>query len=128
VRADRLVLRQAVINLVDNAIKFTPAGGEIRIRLSEAPLETRVDVVDSGPGVPPEARERIFDRFYRSDGHDEGGSGLGLSLAKGAVEALGGRVTLEHTGEHGSTFRITLPKKVKSSKVEVQSKLEVRAS
>ena len=128
VRADRLVLRQALINLVDNAIKFTPAGGEIRIRLSDAPLETRVDVVDSGPGVPPEARERIFDRFYRSDGLDAGGSGLGLSLARGAVEALGGHVTLEDTGARGSTFRITLPRKVKSSKVEVQSKLEVRAS
>jgi heavy metal sensor kinase len=128
VRADRLVLRQALINLVDNAIKFTPAGGEIRIRLSEAPLETRVDVVDSGPGVPPEARERIFDRFYRSDGLDAGGSGLGLSLARGAVEALGGHVTLEDTGARGSTFRITLPRKVRSSNVEAQGKLEVRAS
>jgi signal transduction histidine kinase len=128
VRADRLVLRQALINLVDNAIKFTPPGGEIGIRLSEAPLETRVDVVDSGPGVPPEARERIFDRFYRSDGLDAGGSGLGLSLARGAVEALGGHVTLERTGPGGSTFRITLQKNVKSSKGEVQSKYEVRAS
>jgi signal transduction histidine kinase len=128
VRADRLVLRQALINLVDNAIKFTPAGGQIRIRLSEAPLETFVDVVDSGPGVPPEARERIFDRFYRSDGLDAGGTGLGLSLARGAVEALGGHVTLEDTGARGSTFRITLPKKVRSSKLEVQSKVEVRAS
>ena len=126
-RADRLVLRQAIISLVDNAIKFTPVGGRIRIRLSETPPDALIDVVDSGPGVPADARERIFDRFYRSDGTDAGGTGLGLSLAKGAVEALGGRLTLEHTGPRGSTFRIAVPKQVRSSKGEVESKFEVRA-
>jgi heavy metal sensor kinase len=127
VRSDRLVLRQAVINLVDNAIKFTPSAGAIRIRLSETPSDAIVDVIDSGPGVPVEARERIFDRFYRTDDNDVGGTGLGLSLAKGAVEALGGRLTLEGTGPTGSTFRIAVPRKVRRAKGEGQSKLEVGA-
>jgi signal transduction histidine kinase len=108
--ADRLVLRQALINLVDNAIKFTPPGGRIQIRLSETPSQAIVDVVDSGPGVAGEARERIFDRFYRGQGTDAAGTGLGLSLARGAVEAVGGRLTLERTGPDGSTFRMVVPK------------------
>jgi heavy metal sensor kinase len=108
--ADRLVLRQALINLVDNAIKFSPAGGRIRIRLSEAGGHAILDVIDTGPGIDAASRERIFDRFYRSDnGGDTRGVGLGLSIAKGAVEANGGRLTLESTGSGGSTFRIALP-------------------
>ena len=109
VRADRLVLRQALINLVDNAIKFTPQSGRVRIRLSETPSLAVVDVIDSGPGVLPHAREHIFDRFYRTDGSEVVGTGLGLSLARGGVEAIGGRLTLEQTGPEGSTFRITIP-------------------
>jgi heavy metal sensor kinase len=110
---DREVLREALINLVDNAIKFTPAAGEIRIRVSETADEALCDVIDSGPGIPADARPRIFDRFYRADGTEAGGTGLGLSIAKGAVEATGGRLTLEETGPHGSsgsTFRIAMPK------------------
>jgi heavy metal sensor kinase len=110
VRADRLVLRQALINLVDNAIKFTPPSGRVRLRVSETPSLAVVDVIDSGPGVPPHAREHIFDRFYRIDGSEVVGTGLGLSLAKGGVEAIGGRLTLEQTGPEGSTFRIAIPK------------------
>jgi len=110
VRADRLVLRQALINLVDNAIKFTPQSGRVRIRLSETPSLAVVDVIDSGPGVPPHAREHIFDRFYRIDGSEVVGTGLGLSLARGGVEAIGGRLTLEQTGPEGSTFRIAIPR------------------
>jgi two-component system OmpR family sensor kinase len=108
--ADRQVLRQALINLVDNAIKFTPAGGRVRIRVSETGSLAVMDVIDTGPGVPPEAREHIFDRFYRTDGNQAGGAGLGLSLAKGGVEAMGGSVTIERSGPDGSTFRITVPK------------------
>ena len=110
VRADRLVLRQALINLVDNAIKFTPPAGRVRLRLSETSSLAVVDVIDSGPGVPPHAREHIFDRFYRIDGSEVVGTGLGLSLARGGVEAIGGRLTLEQTGPEGSTFRITIPR------------------
>jgi signal transduction histidine kinase len=106
--ADRLLLRQALINLVDNAIKFSPAGGAIGIRIADTAEAARVEVVDCGPGIAAEARVHIFDRFYRGDGTSAAGTGLGLSIAKGAVEANGGRLTLERTGPTGSTFRMTL--------------------
>ena len=109
--ADKQVLRHALINLVDNAIKFSPRGGDVRIRISETVASAIFDVIDSGPGVPAEARGRIFERFYRADeGDGVRGAGLGLSIAKGAVEANGGRLTLEASGPSGSTFRITMPR------------------
>jgi heavy metal sensor kinase len=108
--ADRFVVRQALINLVDNAIKFSPSGGRIRIRVEEASGEAIVDVIDTGAGIEPSARERIFDRFYRGTDSGTQGAGLGLSIAKGAVEATGGRLTLAMSGTGGSTFRIALPR------------------
>ena len=109
--ADRLVLRQALINLVDNAIKFTPARGRISIRIRETARDAVIDVADSGPGIPADAAPHIFDRFYRvSEGSGETGTGLGLSISKTAVEANGGRLTLESSGPSGSTFRITMPR------------------
>jgi heavy metal sensor kinase len=110
IAADRLVLRQALINLVDNAIKFTPAAGRVRIRIAETPQDAVMEVIDSGPGISNEARERIFDRFYRESDTNGSGTGLGLSLAKGAVEALGGHLTLSETSKAGSSFRISLPR------------------
>jgi heavy metal sensor kinase len=108
--ADRQVLRHALINLVDNAIKFTPHGGQVRVRVSATPSQAVVDVIDSGPGIPAESRGRIFDRFYRVEDGAKTGTGLGLSIARGAVEACGGRLTLEQSGPAGTTFRITLPR------------------
>jgi len=109
---DRLVLRQALLNLVDNAIKYSPVGGRITIRVAESPAAAVVEVSDTGPGIPEELQSRIFDRFYRLDksrSRDNGGTGLGLSIAKWAVEVNGGQLTLEKTNGVGSTFRITLP-------------------
>jgi heavy metal sensor kinase len=114
--ADRFAIRQALINLVDNAIKFSPPGGEIRMRVVEARDEAIVEVVDKGHGIEAAARERIFDRFYRAADTDRPGAGLGLSIAKGAVEASGGRLTLAATGPGGSTFQIALPRAVPSLK------------
>jgi heavy metal sensor kinase len=109
--ADRLVLRQALINLVDNAIKYSPQGGRITVRVHDARGNAIVEVIDSGAGIPDEARARIFDRFYRvEDGGTTHGAGLGLSIAKGAVEANGGRLILASSGSGGSTFRITMPR------------------
>jgi signal transduction histidine kinase len=110
--ADRLVLRQSLINLVDNAIKYTPAAGQIRIRVSESPTAAMIDVTDTGPGVPADLKARIFDRYNRSDRRsgDIGGTGLGLSISKAAIEMNGGRLTLESTSATGSTFRISLPR------------------
>ena len=107
------MLRQSLINLVDNAIKYTPAGGSIRIQRRRHGVGAVARVSDSGPGVAPEVRTRIFDRYYRGGEarpDDIGGSGLGLAIAKWAVEVNGGRLRLEHSNGTGSTFRITLPR------------------
>jgi len=108
---DRLVLRQSLINLVDNAIKYTPVGGAIHLRVSDTPSGPAIDVRDTGPGIAPDVRTRIFDRYdrggnLRSDGI--GGPGLGLAIAKWAVEVNGGLLSLESTAGTGSTFRMTL--------------------
>jgi len=110
VSADRQVLRQALISLVDNAIKFTPPSGQVRIRITQTLQDAVVEVIDTGPGISGEARERIFDRFYRANDANGSGTGLGLSLAKGAVEALGGHLTLADTGAGGTAFRISIPR------------------
>jgi heavy metal sensor kinase len=109
---DRLMVRQALINLVDNAIKFAPAATAIVIRVGESAADATVDVIDRGPGIPLSAREHIFDRFFRASPApaEVAGTGLGLSIAKSAVETSGGALTLEHSDEHGSTFRIRLPR------------------
>ena len=109
---DRLMVRQALINLVDNAIKFAPTGSGIVIRVGESNGRAIVEVIDRGPGIPQAARDQIFDRFFRADSAsaDAAGSGLGLSIAKSAVETTSGTLTLEQSDEHGSTFRITLPR------------------
>ena len=109
---DRMVLRQAMLNLLDNAIKYTPDGGTIEVRVRQETTATTIDVVDSGPGIPSELQPRIFDRFYRVDKsrsrENGGGTGLGLAIAKWAVEVSGGRLTLE-PAPFGSRFRISLP-------------------
>ena len=111
---DRVVLRQSLMNLVDNAIKYSPLGGQIRVRVWQSETSAMLEVKDDGPGVASDVRARIFDRFYRagrSARPDEvGGSGLGLAIAKWAVEVNGGRLTLESVDSMGSTFRITLPR------------------
>jgi heavy metal sensor kinase len=114
---DRLVLRQALLNLVDNAIKYSPVGGKITLRVSHtAEGAAMLDVSDTGPGIPAEQQHRVFDRFYRVDRsrsrENGGGSGLGLSIARWAVEVNGGQLTLENRDEPGATFRITLPSTV----------------
>jgi len=109
---DRMVLRQALINLVDNAIKYTQPGGRIVIRVVELGKNKVIDVVDNGPGIAEELRSRVFDRFYRVDksrSRENGGTGLGLAIAKSAVEVQGGTLSLEPSSGVGSVFRITLP-------------------
>jgi signal transduction histidine kinase len=108
---DRVVVRQSVMNLVDNAIKYTPNGGHIRIRVWASPGAAMLEVSDNGPGIAADTQRRIFDRFYRAHPSGEvGGFGLGLAIAKRAMEASGGELCLEPTEGVGSTFRITLPR------------------
>ena len=114
VSADRLVLRDAITNVVDNAIKYGPSRSTIDVRVDADADQATVTVTDAGPGIPAEHQERIFDRFYRVDqgrSRDMGGTGLGLAIAKWAVEANGGRISLEGAAT-GSIFRITLPRVV----------------
>ena len=112
VRADRLVLRDAITNVVDNGIKYGPAGTVIDVRVETGPGIAVLTVTDEGPGIPEEHRSRIFDRFYRVDegrSRGTGGTGLGLAIAKWAVEANGGQIAYESNGT-GSIFRISLPR------------------
>jgi len=118
VLADRSVLRDAVTNLVDNAIKYSPAGSTIRIHVDGGPERATLTVADEGAGIAPEHRDRIFDRFYRIDearSREMGGAGLGLAIAKWAVEANGGQIALEPAGI-GSVFRISLPRATAAGK------------
>jgi heavy metal sensor kinase len=111
VSADRLVLRDAITNVIDNAIKYSPNGSTIQVRVGVDGHEATLAVVDQGPGIAAEHRDRIFDRFYRIDegrSREMGGTGLGLAIAKWSVEANGGRIVVE-SGGGGSIFRIALP-------------------
>ena len=117
---DRVVLRQALLNLVDNAIKYSPVGGKIAVRVAQTGDGTIIDVSDTGSGIPAELQSRIFDRFYRVDkarSRQNGGTGLGLAIAKWAVEANGGSLTLQPANGAGSCFRITLPQTATSTTI-----------
>lgn len=113
-RADPDRLQQVLFNLVDNAIKYGRPGGEVRVG---ATLETRAQsveiwVADDGAGIPPEALERVFERFFRVDtarSREQGGTGLGLAIVKHIVQAHGGEVRAESEAGRGTTFRVTLP-------------------
>src|SRR3954471_17247663 len=112
VSADRLVLREAITNVVDNAIKYSPSGTSIAIAIRDDGDRGVIEVADQGPGVAAEHRERIFDRFFRVDSarsRDAGGSGLGLAIAKWAVEINGGSIRVDAGASGGSVFRISLP-------------------
>jgi heavy metal sensor kinase len=111
VTADRLVLRDAITNVIDNAIKYAPKQSSIEIAVAREGTGAKISVKDEGPGIPREHRDRIFDRFYRIDesrARDMGGTGLGLAIARWSVEANGGRISVESAGR-GSVFRIVLP-------------------
>jgi signal transduction histidine kinase len=113
VSVDRERMMQVVHNLLDNAIRNTPAGGAVTVGLEADPDELRFWVADTGPGIPPQEAERIFDRFYRLDAsrsRASGGSGLGLAIVKSLVEAHGGRVWVESREGEGSRFTVALPR------------------
>jgi two-component system phosphate regulon sensor histidine kinase PhoR len=113
--ADRHSLEQVLVNLLDNAIKYTPEGGKVTISAIETtPGEIQFSVKDNGIGIPKEDLPRIFERFYRVDkgrSQELGGTGLGLSIVKHLVQAHGGRIWVESQLEKGSTFYFTLPKR-----------------
>jgi heavy metal sensor kinase len=113
VQADRVLLRQAVTNVLHNAIRYSPAQSRIRIGFEVASESVTITIADEGPGIAPEHIGRIFDRFYRVDtarARAGGGYGLGLAIAKSSVERQGGRVEVESIVGRGSTFRIRVPR------------------
>lgn len=110
--ADRLMVRQAVINIVDNAIKFSPAGGRVVVAVTVDDATCTLSVADQGPGIPREHHDRVFDRFYRVDkarARELGGAGLGLAIAHWAVSANEGRVSLTSEDGRGTCFTLTFP-------------------
>jgi signal transduction histidine kinase len=109
VSADRDRLRQVLANLIDNAIKYTRAGGRVTVRAARDGAGMRIDVADTGPGIAEHDLPRIWDRLYRGDqSRAERGLGLGLSLVRAIVEAHGGTVEVRTEQGKGSTFSVNL--------------------
>ena len=110
VRADPQKLRQALDNLVANALKFTPRGGRVRVRVSRDADHVVFEIADTGPGIAPDERSGIFDRYRQgSRGRAAGGAGLGLAIARGIAEAHNGSVAVDSGDLGGAAFRIVLP-------------------
>jgi two-component system, OmpR family, sensor histidine kinase CiaH len=112
VRGSREQLRQLVVILVDNALRYTTSGGHVEVDVARRDGSAVVAVSDTGIGIPPEALGQVFERFYRADEartRDSGGAGLGLAIARKLVDEHGGRIAAASTPGEGSTFTVTLP-------------------
>ena len=113
-------IKQLLLNLIDNALKYTPPGGTVTIALDRDPEWVRVSVEDTGIGIPPEVLPHIFDRFYRAQREGRKGVGLGLSIARWIAEAHGGRLSAESEVGQGSIFTLWLPTKTVNEKKPVR--------
>jgi signal transduction histidine kinase len=110
--ADRDRIARVLANLLENAVRFSPAGGEVRVRIESLDGQAIVSVVDRGIGIPPERQGEVFRRYYRAHAgteHDYGGLGLGLEVSRAVVERHGGRMWFESAPGAGSTFHFGLP-------------------
>jgi two-component system phosphate regulon sensor histidine kinase PhoR len=111
VRCDESLLRQVLVNLIDNAIKYSRAGGQVEVRLREGLGRVRIEIRDEGPGIPATEQERIFEKFYRLDPAMQGGvggTGLGLYISRAIITEMGGSLTVRSIPGEGSTFTVTL--------------------
>ena len=127
VRADPGQLRQVVANLVENAVKYSPEGGRVRIALELEDRSLRISVSDEGIGIPAAEQRRIFEKFYRVDPNMErgiGGTGLGLYISRELVRRVGGRISVDSAPGRGSTFTVEVP----LAPVERQAKDRARNS
>jgi signal transduction histidine kinase len=115
VLCDRGRVLQVLVNLVGNAIKFTQPGGSVSVRTSKHGKEARVAVSDTGPGISAEGLPRVFDRYWRAGETTAKGTGLGLYISRGIIEAHGGKIWVESTLGQGSTFTFSLPLATKSA-------------
>jgi signal transduction histidine kinase len=112
-RCDGALLRQILVNLVDNAVKYSANGGRVEVLVADEPTHVRIDVVDEGIGIPTLEQDRVFEKFYRVDPAMEtgvGGSGLGLYISREIAQQMGGSLTLRSEPGQGSTFTLTLPR------------------
>ena len=112
VHANALLLREAVLNLIDNAIKYSPAGGQVRLALTPADEGWRIEVSDQGPGIPAGMEARVFDTFTRLEGSDRSktGTGLGLAIVKAFAEAMGLSVSARTVADPaGACFTLHIP-------------------
>lgn len=110
-RGDPELIRRLVLNLIDNAVRHTPAGGRVLVELEAAANELRIQVADSGIGIPPEAAPHVFERFYRGDqarSRQDGGFGLGLAIVKWIAESHQGAVDFTSEPGAGTTFTVLL--------------------
>jgi len=108
-RADSGQLTRVLVNLLNNAIRHTLAGGEVRMICGQAEGKSFITVTDTGTGIPTEYLARVFDRFVQVPGETQGGAGLGLSIAQSIVRAHGGDISVTSSEGQGSTFSVTLP-------------------
>jgi signal transduction histidine kinase len=114
IMGDELLLRELLLNLVQNAMTYTPAGGEVKLILEMEEGRIKISVSDTGAGIPEHEIPRIFDRFYQVDkSRSSQGSGLGLSICKWIAEAHQGKITVDSTVGRGSRFTVSLPSKIK---------------
>lgn len=111
VRGNAQLIEQAVLNVIENALKYSPEGGSVRLSISRSEQQTCLDVSDDGPGIPPGELEHIFEPYYRGSlaSRNAEGSGIGLALAKLIIESSGGSIEVRSTAGHGSRFHIALP-------------------
>jgi signal transduction histidine kinase len=109
VRADKARITHVLLNLLNNAIRYTPPGGRITVEAAVEDSMVQFRVSDTGQGIAPEYQSRVFERFFRVPGQNTGGVGLGLAIAREIVQAHGGAIHVESQEGKGTTFRFTLP-------------------
>ncbi len=106
------LLEQALINVIHNSIIYSPQNSVIQVYVKAEAEFCTIEIIDNGPGLPTEAFERLFEKFYRVPGTKTGGTGLGLSIAKGLIESHGGNISVKNNADKGATFRIMIPIKL----------------
>jgi len=109
IRGDPEALRTLVRNLVDNAVRYTPPHGSVQVRCRATARGPLIEVIDTGPGIAPSDRERVFDRFYRRAAAQESGTGLGLAIVKAIAERHSARVALEEASGGGLRVAVMFP-------------------
>jgi two-component system sensor histidine kinase KdpD len=109
VSVDPVILEQLFVNLLENAVKYTPPGSPLEIDARAANGSIIVEVMDHGPGLPHGSEEKVFEKFFRGSHAGVSGAGLGLPICRGIAEAHGGTITAENRPGGGALFRVTLP-------------------